>query len=80
MASEQSIGDFLIDLSADQERLEAYHENAGLVLAGSGLSGRQQAILMTGDRLSLEETVGGELAARQRPVPKPPRPIRRVGY
>jgi Cft2 family RNA processing exonuclease len=80
MVSEQSIGDFLIDLSADQERLEAYHENAGQVLAGSGLSGRQQAILMTGDRLSLEETVDRELAARERPVPKPPRPIRRVGY
>jgi hypothetical protein len=35
---------------------------------------------MTGDRLSLEETVDRELAARERPVPKPPRPIRRVGY
>jgi hypothetical protein len=80
MAFEQSIGDFLIDLSADQERLEAYHEDAGRVLADSGLSGRQQAILLTGDRLSLEETVGGELAAGERPVPRPPRPIRRVGY
>jgi hypothetical protein len=80
MASEQSIGDFLIDLSTDQERLEAYHENAGRVLADSGLNGRQQAILLTGDRLSVEETIGGELAARERPVPKPPRPIRRVGY
>ncbi|HEY7562689.1 MAG TPA: hypothetical protein VH650_10985 [Gaiellaceae bacterium] len=80
MVSEQSIGDFLIDLSADQERLEAYHENAGRVLADSGLSGRQQAILLTGDRLSLEETVDRELAARERPVPRPPRPIRRVGY
>lgn len=79
MASEQSIGDFLIDLSADQERLEAYHEDAGRILADSGLSGRQRAILLAGDRLSLEETLETELAAGERPVPRPPRPIRRVG-
>jgi hypothetical protein len=89
---EQTIGQFLTELSDDPDRLEAYFEDPAAVVLDSGLSEEDQKLILSGDMnrigTALSEEFPDEDFLERKPVkafipwPLWPilRPVKRVDY